>query len=115
MPKRRHLAGHVELVLDRDRHAQQRALGGRRYQLALGVGLIGLQPRALLEHDPERVQLWVEALDPLQVEVDQLARGDLARGDQLGLPGDPGVGEVGGVHARNLVERKKRHGRREPP
>ena len=38
-----------------------------------GVGLVGLHPRALGEHDPERVQLPVVALDPLQVEVDQLA------------------------------------------
>ena len=50
-----------------------------------------------------------EALDPLQVDVDQLAGGDLARGDQLRLPGDPGVGEVDCVHAANLDERKNRH------
>ncbi len=59
---------------------------------APGVGLVGLEPGTLGQHDAERVQPAVEAFDPLQVEVDELPRGDLACGDQLGLPGDPGVG-----------------------
>ena len=66
--ERRHLAGHVDVVLDRDRHAQQRALGRLASRAAASVGLVGLHPRALGEHDPERVQPWVEARDPLQVE-----------------------------------------------
>ncbi len=44
--------------------------------------------------------------DPLQVELDQLTRGELAGGDQLGLAGDSGKCEVGGVHwAGNLLNR----------
>ena len=70
--ERRHLAGDVEFVLDRDRHAQQRALAVPR--AAPSVGLVGFQSRPLREHDPEGVQLGVVALDPLQVDVHQLAR-----------------------------------------
>ncbi len=69
---------------------------------AARVGLVGFQQRALGEHDAERVQLRVEARDPLEVELDQLARGDLARGDQLRLAGDSGVGELDGVHLRAI-------------
>ena len=70
------------------------------------VGLVGFHPRALVEHDPEGVQLPVIALDPLQAQVHQLARAHLALGDQLGLPGDPGVCEVCRVHwPGNLVDR----------
>ena len=93
MPTVGHLTGHVDVVLDRDRHSQQRA---HATGPATRVGLVGLEQRAFGEHDAKRVQLRVEPLDPLQVELDQLARGDLARGDQLGLASDPGVGEVGG-------------------
>ena len=50
----------------------------------------------------------VEPRDPLEVQLDELARGDLAGGDQLGLAGDPGVGELDGVHrARNLVQSRR--------
>ena len=91
--ERRQLAGDVDVVLDRDRHAQQRA------RVAAGaaarVGLVGFQPRALGEHDAERVQRAASsARDPLEVQLDELARGDLAGGDQLGLAGDSGVGEI---------------------
>ena len=80
VPARGHLAGDVDVVLDRDRHAQQRALAAGR---AARVGLVGFQQRALGEHDPEGVQQRVVARDALEVELDELARGDLAGGDQL--------------------------------
>ena len=97
--ERRHLAGHVDLFLDRDRHAQQRALAAGP---PTRIGLIGFEQRALAEHDPEGVQLRVEPRDPLQIELHQLARGDLASGDQLGLAGDPGESELGRVHRGSI-------------
>ena len=69
---------------------------------AARVSLVGLQARAFGEHDAKRVQARVQTRDPLEIDVDQLARGDLARGDQLRLAGDPGVGELGGVHRRAI-------------
>jgi hypothetical protein len=76
------LAGKVDRVLDRERHPEQRPLlAGREPRL----GLLRLGQRPLGEHDPEGVQLRVEPLDPLEMELDELARGDLAAADQLGL------------------------------
>ena len=98
--ERAHLAGHVEFVLHRDRHAQQRALAVAR--AAARVGLVGFHPHALVEHDPEGVQLGIQPLDPLQADVHQLARADLTRGDQLGLTGETGVCEVARVHGPGI-------------
>ena len=72
--ERRHLAGDVDVVLDGDRHPQQRPLVAAA---AARVGLVGLQPRALGEDDTEGVRGRVQARDPLEVELHQLARGDL--------------------------------------
>ena len=36
----------------------------------------------------------LRTLDPPQVQLDELARGQLAGGDQLGLAGDPGEGDL---------------------
>ena len=83
------------VVLDRDRHAQQRP---RVACAGAAVGLPRLGPRALGEHHPVGVEQRVQALDPLEVELDQLARGDLAAADELGLARGAGKGEVGGVH-----------------
>src|SRR6185312_10991370 len=55
--------------------------------------------RPLREHDPERVEDRVVTGDPVQVELDELARGDLAGGDQLRLPGDSRVCELDGLHS----------------
>ena len=49
-----HLAGDVDVVLDGDRHAQQRRGSGRRP--SGGVGLVGFEQRALGEDDAEGVQ-----------------------------------------------------------
>ena len=58
-----HLAGDVDFVLDRDRHAEQRPLlAGLQPRL----GLLGFEQRPLGEDLAEGVQLRVEALDPLQ-------------------------------------------------
>ena len=96
-PERVELSGDVELVLDRDRDAQQRRrLAGVQSRL----GVLGLRQRLLAEHDPERVQSRVEPLDPLEVELHQLARRDLARAQQLGLPRGPGKRQV--LPARRL-------------
>ena len=64
------LAGHVDVVLDRDRHAQQGTLTAGR---AAAVRLVGFQQSPFGEHHPEGVQEWVVPRDPCQVELDQLA------------------------------------------
>ena len=61
--------------------------------------------RLLGEHDAVARDQRVEALDPLQVELRQLARRDLAGADQLGLAREAGEGEVGGVHGGTLAPR----------
>ena len=44
--------------------------------------------------------------DPLQVELDQLARGDLAGGDQLRLAGDSRVGELDALHRAAIYAKR---------
>ena len=90
---RGHLARDVGVVLDRDRHAEQRAAIAAA---AAPVGLGGLGERALAEHDAERVEGRVEARDALQVGLGELPRGDVPRGDQLGLAREAGEDGVGG-------------------
>jgi hypothetical protein len=87
----RDLSRRVLRVLDRHGDAQQRPLLARA---AAGVGLVGVRQRALGHDDPEGVQLWLEQLDSLEVELDQLARRDLAGANQLRLPGDPREGQI---------------------
>ncbi len=86
MPSVVSFPGDVDVVLDRNRDALKRTLPAGATAC---VGLVGFQQSTLGEHDPKCVQLTVEALDPAQVELDQLARGDLPGGDQLSLVGDP--------------------------
>jgi hypothetical protein len=89
------LAGHVDVVLDRDRHAEQRApVTGP----AARVGLIGFDQGPLGEHDTEGVHTAVDPGDAVEGGLRDLARRDLARGDQLGLASGAGVGQVGAVH-----------------
>ncbi len=90
------LAGDVDVVLDRDRHAEQRPHVARA---AAAVRLVGGGERLLAEHDAERVQQRVEPGDPRQEELHQFARGDLAGGDQVGVAGEAGEGEVVAVHS----------------
>ncbi len=89
------LTADVDVVLDRDRHAEHQALVARA---AARVGLVGLGQRALGEHDPPGVQLRVEPGDPVEVGLHQLARRHVAGGDKTGLLGGSGEGEVCGVH-----------------
>ena len=63
------------------------------------VGGVGLGQGALAQHLGERVHLGAEALDPLEVELDQLARGDLAGADQLRLARSAGKREFLWLHA----------------
>ncbi len=67
------VAGHVDAVLDRDRHAEQRPLLPR---LQPRLGLLGFEQRLLGEDDAKGVQLRIEARDPVQAELHQLARGE---------------------------------------
>src|SRR5688572_8936333 len=95
----RDLAGEVVVVLDRERHAEERPV----VRLAApGLGLVRLRQSALGEHDPERVQLRLDPLDPLEVDLDQLARGDLPLADQLRLAERPGICQLDGVHRAGI-------------
>ncbi len=67
--ERGYLAGDIDVVLDGDRHTEQRAAPSGA---AARVGLVGFEQRALGEHDAEGIQLPVEALDPPEVKLDQL-------------------------------------------
>jgi hypothetical protein len=96
-PHRRHLGGQVGVVLDSDRHAEQRS---RVAGAPAGVGLVGLGQRALGQDDAERVDPPVDARDLVERGLDDLAGGHLARGNQPGLARGAGVGELGRVHGR---------------
>ena len=102
------LARHVRVVLDRDRHAVQRR---RVVVAAAAVGRVGGGERLVGEHDAEAAHQRLEALDPLQVELGQLARRDLAGPDQLGLAREAGEGEVGGIHGADPIAATWRSGR----
>ena len=78
-PGRRGRAGDVDVLLDRERDAVQRAAAPVRR-----VGRVGGRARLVGQHDDDRVQVAVHRLDALQVRVDDLARGHLAARDQLG-------------------------------
>jgi hypothetical protein len=93
------LTSHVDVVLDRHRHPEQRALVARP---APCLGLLRLRQRALSHHRPERVQLGVDARDPLEVELDELGRGHVAGADQLRLVGDAGECQIGCIHGRQV-------------
>jgi hypothetical protein len=96
---RRDLTADVGVVLDRHRHAEQRPLLARAHAR---LCLRRLRERALGEHNAERVQLRIDAGDPLEIGLDQLARRDGAGADELCLARDRserelGAGDGGGV------------------
>ena len=103
------LARHVGVVLDRDRHAVER----RGVVAAPAIGGVGRGERLVGEHHAIGVQRGIEPLDPLQVQLGQLARRHLAVPDQLGLAGEPGEGEIGGVHGGDPSDSVPPHGRPE--
>ena len=93
----RRLTRHVLGVLDSDRHAEQRPfVAGATPR----VCLLRIGERALDHHSAKGVELRLQPLDPLQVELDQLARGDLAFPDHLSLTSGAGKGQVIVLHAR---------------
>src|SRR5829696_2833389 len=88
---RGHLTGVIDVVLDRDRYAEQRGI------VALGqplLGALGVGARALREDDAVGVQLWFHRRDPPEVELDELARRDLLGANHLRNPSRAGVGDV---------------------
>jgi hypothetical protein len=93
------LSRHGLAVLDGDRHAEQGPLVARSTP---PVGLVGVGQGALGRHAAKGIQLRLEPVDPLQVELDELTRGDLAAPHHLRLAGGAGEGQVviSGVHAR---------------
>ncbi len=102
----RDLPRDVLRVLDRDRDAEELpppvvAAGGPACVRLPGVG-----ERALAQHAAKGVQLGIEPLDPLQVQLGELRRGDLTGSDQLGLAHDAGECKLLPVHGvENLRER----------
>ncbi len=94
------LPGDVDVILDRHGHPEQRALAAGP---PAGVGLVGLDTRALGEHDGERVEPALERLDAREGGVDELAGGYLAGGDEARLLGGAGEAEVGGVHDAHTI------------
>ena len=91
----RDLARHVLDVLHGDRDAQERPVVAG--PLA-PVGLLSVDERPLRHHRPERVQLRVEPLDPLEIELDQLTRRHLAVADQLRLASHTGKCKLIALH-----------------
>jgi hypothetical protein len=69
----------------RDREAVQGADGAAGRERVVGGG--GRGPRALRVEGDDRVDGRVEPVDPLEVGVEQLARGELARTQQPGQLG----------------------------
>jgi hypothetical protein len=104
-PVGRQLAGDVHVVLDRDRHAEQRRPVAGAQALLRHPRLL---QRALGAHDPEGLQLAVQAIDAVEVQLGELGRGDLAWAQQLGLALSPCVGQLVGVgqHARSQPMRR---------
>ena len=102
---RGHLALDVRVVLDGDRDAEQRPVVPA---LAPRVGLVGLGQRALGEDDAEGVEDRVVPRDAVEAELRELARGDLAAADEVGLGSGSGEGDVVGhivaTYMRDVVE-----------
>ena len=69
-------AGDVELLFDGHRHTEQRAALAPRQSR---VGGIGRRPRPVEIADDDRIDLFIERLDPGNREIEQLARRDLSR------------------------------------
>ena len=88
----RDLAADVDLVLDRDRHPEQRPVVSRAHAR---IRLRRLQQRALLVDRGEGVQLGIEPRDPGERELDELLSRRVAAPDELGLPGH--------AHERDVV------------
>ena len=96
----REVAGDVDLVLDGDRHPQQRPVLACR---SPAVGLVGRRQCAVGEDDAERVELRIERRDPGERETGQVARRDVASAHELDLACDPCECRLGVEHRGNLL------------
>jgi hypothetical protein len=74
--------GHVDVLLDGDRHPGQRANGLARGQAPVQVG--GLGPRRVGQQPYDGIDPAVDSIDPLQVCLDDLRARHLALGHQAG-------------------------------
>ena len=87
----REFTGDVDVVLDRDRDAQQRQpLAGVEAALR-GQGLLA---RGLGQHHAEAAQLRVQPRDAVQVDLEQRRRGDGGRGQHPRLFGGSREGQI---------------------
>ena len=90
------LPGDVDVVLDRDRHTEQRqALAGIDLLLSRGRLTTG----TLGHHHPVGPHLPVQPRDPIEVQLQQCGCGDGARREHAGLFGGAGEGDLGDVHS----------------
>ena len=89
------LAGDVDVVLDGDRDAQQRQPLPRVQTLLRGRGLLA---GGSSEHHAVGPHFGIQPRDAFQVELGERGRGHRARGQQTGLFGGPGEGQLDGVH-----------------
>jgi hypothetical protein len=78
------LAGDIDIVLERHRHAEQRQPLARP-QAALGQACF--RAGRLRAQEAEGIERLLRGRDSLQGRVEQLDRADLALGEQLRLPG----------------------------
>jgi hypothetical protein len=104
----RHLAGDVDIVLDRDRHAEQ-GQSLARVQAVLRHG--GLVTRAVAQHHAVAAQLAVQARDPFQVDLEQLRCSDFTVGQHPCLLRRAGEGEFPSVHCGSIFFRGRLWGR----
>ena len=86
--ERQPLAADRAVVLDRDRHAGERAR-------VVGADLVGLGQRLVGEDVDERVERGVELRDAIQRGLHELARGELARAHERGELVDGAEEEIG--------------------
>jgi hypothetical protein len=94
----RDVAG-VEVVLDAERHAVERADPAPFAQRQVGRG--GCRPGLVGGHRQECVGPRVRGLDPRQRRLDEFGGGQFTRPDQLGLPGRGEIQDV--THRRRAA------------
>ena len=85
------LAGDVDVVLHDDGHAEQRPRLTRPQPLKRSIGL---GQRSLGPNRNEGVELGIETLDASEIELNKLARGDIALPQQLRQACHAGKGET---------------------
>ena len=95
----RDLSGDIRIVFDRDGDAEQREVATCG---AVRVGRGGRRERAVGEHDTERVDAWIDALDSRQCRFDQFVRAHLAVANESRLLDGTRVEELVDIHDRTL-------------